>query len=99
MIRNISLMMLTGRLSSYQSNVKSQCMAYDFVFSNGNPLVLEISYGFAAEGYDACEGFWDRSMNWNEGRFNPYGWMVDDLLSDIADIKSSKTNTSVQQSL
>jgi len=28
-------------------------------------------------GYDDCKGFWDRELNWHEGKFNPYGWMVD----------------------
>ena len=60
-----------------------QCMAYDFVFLNEKPLIVEISYGFAQEGYDACTGYWDKDLNWHEGRFNPYGWMVDNILKDI----------------
>lgn len=59
------------------AKLDSQCMAYDFVYHNGNPLLLEISYGFAMHGYDNCTGFWDRDLNWHEGKFNPYGWMVD----------------------
>lgn len=62
------------------AKVKDQCMAYDFVFQDGKPLVVEISYGFAIVGYDPCEGFWDREMNWHEGKFDPFGWMVDDLM-------------------
>ncbi len=58
--------------------LRSQCTAYDFVFdANNNPLLLEISYGFAPEPYDLCEGYWDESLNWHDGPFNPYGWMVD----------------------
>lgn len=64
-----------------------QCMAYDFVFYEEEPLIVEISFGFAAEGYDKCEGFWDKSLNWHEGQFNPYGWMVDDLIGDIINNK------------
>jgi glutathione synthase/RimK-type ligase-like ATP-grasp enzyme len=60
--------------------LKSQCMAYDFVYLDGNPLIVEISYGFAKEGYDACTGYWDRNLVWYEGKFNPYGWMVEDLI-------------------
>jgi len=33
-----------------------------------------------AEGYDPCEGFWDKDLNWQEGLFNPYGWMVQILM-------------------
>jgi len=63
--------------------LQSQCMAYDFVYDQGKPLVVEISYGFAYYGYDDCPGYWDREMIWHEGKFNPYGWMVDDLIKDI----------------
>ena len=56
-----------------------QCMAYDFVFLEGDPVIVEISYGFAMHGYDNCKGFWDIEMNWHEGKFNPYGWMVENL--------------------
>ena len=60
-----------------------QCMAYDFVFLNEKPLIVEISYGFAQEGYDACTGYWDRDLIWHKGRFNPYGWMVENILKAI----------------
>ena len=54
-----------------------------FVFQDKNPLIVEISYGFAKEGYDACVGYWDKDMNWYEGKFNPYGWMVDGIVKNI----------------
>jgi len=58
--------------------IKSQSIAFDFVFDvNNNPMIVEISYGFVAEGYDPCEGYWDKDLNWHKGAFNPYGWMVE----------------------
>jgi glutathione synthase/RimK-type ligase-like ATP-grasp enzyme len=60
--------------------LQAQCMAYDFVYLGGKPLIVEISYGFSKEGYDACTGYWDKDMTWYDGKFNPYGWMVDDLI-------------------
>jgi glutathione synthase/RimK-type ligase-like ATP-grasp enzyme len=61
--------------------IKSQSIAFDFVFdAEHNPLILEISYGFVAEGYDPCEGYWDKDLTWHEGSFNPYGWMVDMMI-------------------
>lgn len=63
--------------------LKAQCLAYDFVFDEkNNPLIVEISYGFTPEGYDACPGYWDEEINWNEGKFNPYGWMVELVLNN-----------------
>ncbi len=61
--------------------IKAQSIAFDFVFDkNDAPLIVEISYAFMAAGYDACTGYWDRQLNWHEGAFNPYGWMVDMML-------------------
>jgi hypothetical protein len=61
--------------------LKTQCVAFDFVHRDNKPLILEISYGFAPAGYDPCPGYWDKEMNWYEGKFNPYGWMVEEVLN------------------
>jgi glutathione synthase/RimK-type ligase-like ATP-grasp enzyme len=60
--------------------LKSQCVAFDFVYKDKTPLILEINYGFSPSGYESCPGFWDKNLNWHEGKFNPYGWMVDSVL-------------------
>lgn len=59
----------------------AQCIAYDFVYQENNPIIVEVSYGFAPEGYDSCTGYWDRELDWHDGKFNPYGWMVEDLIN------------------
>lgn len=62
--------------------LKMQSAALDFVFDeNKNPLLVEISYGFAVNAYDDCEGYWDKDMSWHPGtHFNFCGWMVDSIL-------------------
>jgi glutathione synthase/RimK-type ligase-like ATP-grasp enzyme len=65
------------------AKLKSQCTAMDFVYDNGQPRVVEISYGFSPEGYDPCPGYWDEELNWHEGRFDPYGWMVEEVLKEL----------------
>ena len=62
------------------NKLKTQCVAFDFVYRDGKPLIVEISYGFAPAGYDLCPGYWNKDLTWHEGKFNPYGWMVDLLL-------------------
>ena len=57
--------------------LKSQCIAYDFVFENGKPLIVEISYGFSQKVYDPCTGFYDKKLDFHPGHFNPQEWMVD----------------------
>ena len=58
--------------------LNSSSLNYDFIFDeNNNPLIVEISYTNKASGYDACDGYWDKELNWHQGKFNPYGWMVE----------------------
>lgn len=61
--------------------IQSQSLAIDFVFDEDKPLVVEISYGFDAEVYDPCPGYWDSNLKFHSGRFDPYGWMVENLLN------------------
>jgi len=61
--------------------LQTQCIALDYVFDKGNPLVVEISYGFSMVGYDPCPGYWDNELQWHEGEFNPYGWMIEDIIN------------------
>lgn len=64
------------------SKINSQSIAFDFVLNaNNQPLVIEISYGFAVKAYDACPGYWDRDLEWHEGSFNPQEWMVEQILN------------------
>lgn len=59
-------------------NINAQCIAYDFVFDlKKKPLIVEISYGFTPSGYNACPGYWNENLQWHEGSFDPYGWMVE----------------------
>lgn len=62
--------------------LKAQCLAYDFLYFDGRPLIIEISYGFDMKGYDPCVGYWDSDIIWHEGKFNPYGWMIENLIKE-----------------
>lgn len=65
--------------------LKSQCLAYDFIFDGDNkPLIVEMSYGFSIDGYIDCPGYWDSSLRWYEGIFNPYGWMVNQVEKQLS---------------
>jgi glutathione synthase/RimK-type ligase-like ATP-grasp enzyme len=60
--------------------LRTQCVAFDFIYSENKPLVVELSYGFTPEGYDPCPGYWDNNMSWHEGEFDPYGWIIDTMI-------------------
>lgn len=62
--------------------LQSQCAAFDFVYDKaGNPMVIELSYGFSSAGYDPCVGYWDKSLQFHEGEFIPQNWMVEALIN------------------
>jgi glutathione synthase/RimK-type ligase-like ATP-grasp enzyme len=65
------------------SRLKCQCVAFDYIHQNMKPLLVEISYGFSPVPYELCPGFWDKDLVWHEGKFNPCGWMVDDLIKSF----------------
>ncbi len=65
------------------SKLQTQCIAFDFIHDQGIPKIVEISYGFVKEGYDACEGYWDKNLQWHPGKFDPCTWMVDLVVKQI----------------
>ena len=68
----------------FTAKLNAQCVAFDFVFDKDKkPLIVEISYGFSPTGYDACPGYWDENLTWNDGIFNPQGWMIESVLKSL----------------
>ena len=59
-----------------------QSMAYDFVYDeNREPRIVEMSYLYGGAGYpDFMNGYWDKQLNWHEGRFWPQCFELMDLL-------------------
>lgn len=67
--------------------LRPQSLAYDFVFQNGVPLLVEVSYAFSHRGYLPCPGYWDDNFVWYNGKFTPEWFMIEDLLGDICESK------------
>jgi len=64
--------------------LNGQCLAMDFVYdADHQPLLIEISYGFAMRAYDACPGYYTADMVWHEEQFNPQYWMIEDLINNL----------------
>lgn len=63
--------------------LKLQSVAFDFIFDNGRPKIIELSYGFGTLGSSQCKGYWDDKFVWHETDFNPMGWMVEDLMTNL----------------
>ncbi len=66
------------------AQMKSQSLALDFIYdTRQQPLIVEMSYGFAMKVYDACEGYWDQELNWHEGPFVPQDFMMETVIEQI----------------
>jgi glutathione synthase/RimK-type ligase-like ATP-grasp enzyme len=63
--------------------MNASVVAYDFVFdTHQNPLIVEINYGFAHQAYWNCPGYWDKNLNWHEGKFNQVEWILEEYIKD-----------------
>ncbi len=69
----------------------SQCIAFDYLRKGSEPVLIEISYGFIPLVYSPCQGYWDKDLAWHEGQFNPYGWMVENLINSVLTTDISAT--------
>lgn len=66
------------------TKLKSQSVAFDFIFDkNNNPLIVEMSYGFGISGISKAPGYWDKTLTWHVGKFNPQEWMVEGITKSI----------------
>ena len=61
----------------------AQSVTYDFMFKDGAPVIGEVSYAFALEGYRDCPGWWSPDLSWNEGAFRPEFFMIEDILLQL----------------
>lgn len=65
--------------------LKLQSVAFDFILDRDNPVIVEMSYGFGQARFTT--GYWDSDLNFYEGEFNPFGWMVDSFIKEIEGAK------------
>jgi len=56
------------------------CMAYDFIFKDNKPLIVEISYHFSATAYNKCNGYWDKNLKWHQAIISPQNMIMEALL-------------------
>lgn len=58
------------------------CMTYDFVFKDGRPLIVEMSFGFAPRSYDPCPGYWNKNLEFIECEVMLEDWMLDWVINE-----------------
>lgn len=79
---NIDLNMINiGFEVSSKCNLQSA--GFDFLYKEGNPVIIELSYTFPAYSVHICPGYWDRELNWHEGHIWPQDAIIEDLVRNI----------------
>lgn len=64
--------------------LQAQSIAFDFIFKEGSPKIVEISYAFiTGKFYDDCLGFWDNKLNWHVKAVNPQYFIIEDFLDSL----------------
>lgn len=60
--------------------LKLQAVAFDVIYADKRPVIIELSYGFGTKGSRNCPGYWDHNLQWHEESFNPMGWIIEDMI-------------------
>lgn len=74
----------------YSNRLNMQSVAFDYIYDNGKPLVVEISYAFSISAYDPCVGYWDRKLHFHDEHPNPQYFMIEDIVNKIKSNKDLK---------
>lgn len=68
---------------SISGKLRAQCMTYDFLFQEGEPRLVEISYAFSAKAYLPCPGFWHKNLRWKGDNPGLECFMIEDFLKSL----------------
>jgi glutathione synthase/RimK-type ligase-like ATP-grasp enzyme len=72
--------------------IKAQSVAFDFIWDNYNPKIIEISYCFPTGPFaDNCKGYWDSHLNWHDKKVNPQYFMIEDFIKSITTLELSNS--------
>jgi hypothetical protein len=64
--------------------IGSQSLAFDFIYENDDPKIVETSYAYAqGAAYDNCPGYWDRDLKWHEDNVDPQRYIIEDIIKAL----------------
>ena len=72
----------------------TQSLAFDFIYDNKIPKIMELSYCFpmGKGSADDCPGYWDSNLNWHSERVNAQKYMIEDFIKSLKTKKCKKVN-------
>lgn len=86
--KNIFPLEMIRSAFSVAATLKSQSLALDYVYKDGAPVLIEMSYGFTADVYRPCQGFWSSDLVWHDLPVEPEAFIVDDFVEKIKKSKN-----------
>ena len=63
--------------------LSAQCLAFDYIFDRGAPMIVEISYGFAHDAYLNCPGYWDEQLKWHDAAIIPAYLILEEFINEF----------------
>lgn len=64
--------------------LKSQSLAFDFIWEDSNLKIIEISYCYSmGSSYDDCHGYWDKNLEWLDKEVNPQIFIIEDFIKSL----------------
>lgn len=64
--------------------LRLQSVAFDFIFKDDKPMIVEMSYAFGTKGLSHCTGYYTSDLQWHEEKNPDYcGWMVESVLHEL----------------
>lgn len=63
--------------------LKMQSVAFDFIKTPQEILLLEFSYCWSLDSFGKHPGYWTKNGDWIQGKFNPADFIIEDLLETL----------------
>jgi glutathione synthase/RimK-type ligase-like ATP-grasp enzyme len=63
--------------------LKTQSLAFDFIYNDKIPLICEISYCYQSKAVYDCAGHWNNQLKWIKGHMWPEDAIIIDLINDM----------------
>jgi glutathione synthase/RimK-type ligase-like ATP-grasp enzyme len=58
-----------------------QSVAFDFIYKEEQPMIVEMSFGFGTHGIVHCGGYYTQDLEWHDEVEPDFcGWMIEDLI-------------------
>ncbi|SHE79310.1 RimK-like ATP-grasp domain-containing protein [Modicisalibacter ilicicola DSM 19980] len=69
----------------------SQCAAYDFVFGESGPMIVEVSHSFWPAVHRPCPGYWTKELAWVDGTFSFEDFMIEDFVGECTHAREERS--------